>query len=141
MNEKRSYNTRQKDNIIRSIEGFGGRHFTASDLVSRVNSEGSSVGQATIYRMIERMVENGELRKYVVDGTTAACYQLAEKSHKKSCNEHFHLKCESCGKLIHVECEELNKISSHMNEDHGFLIDSSKTVFYGICRECKMKNI
>ena len=139
MNQKRIYNTKQKDKIIGSISSFGDKHFTAAELISKINSEGISVGQATIYRMIDRMVNKGELRKYIVDGTTAACYQLAEKSHEKKCSEHFHLKCESCSRLIHVECEELLKISSHMNEEHGFIIDSSKTVFYGLCKECKIK--
>ena len=66
---------------------------------------------------------------------TAACYQ--NSGGKTGCREHFHLKCEGCGRLIHVECDELAKIASHMEKEHGFAVDSSKTVFYGICRECR----
>lgn len=91
-------------------------------------------GQATVYRTIDRLAASGELRKYIVDGSTAACYQ--KSGGKTGCREHFHLKCEGCGRLIHVECDELAKIASHMEKEHGFAVDSSKTVFYGICREC-----
>ena len=136
MGEKRTYNTRQRDQIMKCISAFGTSHFTAADVVAKLLSEGNAIGQATVYRMIDRLAETGELRKYIIDGTTAACYQLAHDVREKECHEHFHLKCEKCGRLIHVECEELSKISSHMKEDHGFQIDSSKTVFYGLCEDC-----
>ena len=105
-------------------------------MVAQLSRKGSTVGQATVYRMIDRMAERGELRKYVIDGTTAACYQLVGTP-DADCREHFHLKCERCGRLIHVECEELSRIAAHMREEHGFSVDSSKTVFYGICGSCK----
>ena len=132
-NEKKNYNTRQKDEVIRAIKSFGDEHFTVSDVVKRLADLGTNIGQATVYRAIVRLEGMGELRKYTVDGTTAACYQRAEGH----CSEHFHLKCETCGRLIHVECSELTKISSHIDTHHGFKVDPSKTVFYGICDSCK----
>ena len=137
MSTKRIYNTKQKDEILRCISGFGEAHFTAADVVSRLSAEGVSVGQATVYRFIDRLASVGKLRKYVVDGTTAACYQVINDGHHESCREHFHLKCKVCGRLIHVECEELRKIAEHISKDHGFAVDSSKTVFYGVCKDCK----
>ncbi len=137
MDTKRIYNTKQKDEILKCISGFGEEHFTAADVVARLNADGISVGQATVYRFIDRLASLGKLRKYVVDGTTAACYQVINDGHGESCREHFHLKCEVCGRLIHVECEELRRIAEHIRGEHGFAIDSSKTVFYGVCRDCK----
>ncbi len=137
MNSKRAYNTKQKEMILNIIENMGDVHFTASDLACKLSESGLSCGTATVYRMIDRLTDTGVLRKYVVDGTTAACYQFTGHQHRRSCREHFHLKCENCGVLIHVECEELAKIAVHMQKDHDFLIDSSKTVFYGLCKDCK----
>lgn len=133
---KKSYQTKQRDEVLRCIKSFGDGHFTAADVANRLLSEGSAVGRATVYRTIDRMAESGELRKYVVDGTTAACYQWAESPEESPCHEHFHLKCERCGRLIHVECDELSRIAMHMKEDHGFAIDHAKTVFYGRCEDC-----
>jgi Fur family ferric uptake transcriptional regulator len=135
--EKRKYHTKQKEEILLCIAAFGEKHFTAADVAAKLAREGSTVGQATVYRTLERLAAEGELRKYVIDGTTAACYQQNEADHAADCHEHFHLKCEVCGRLIHVECEELSKIASHMEEEHGFLVDPKKTVFYGICEKCK----
>ncbi len=132
---KRVYNTRQRDEIIKVIEGFGGEHFTAADVAKRLTEKGAGIGQATVYRAIERLADGGVLRKYVVDGTTAACYQLAEQG--PSCHEHFHLKCAVCGRLLHAECDELSKIALHIASDHGFSVDFAKTVFYGKCEDCK----
>lgn len=132
-NEKKNYNTKQRDDVLRVIDTFGSEHFTVSDVVKKLSEEENAIGQATVYRAILRLEKSGELRKYTVDGTTAACYQRAEER----CREHFHLKCESCGRLIHVECDELTKISSHISSHHGFEIDPSKTVFYGICENCR----
>ncbi len=134
MSEKRAYNTKQKDEIIKAIAEFGGRHFTAADVVRCLLDKGISVGQATVYRTIDRLSESGRLRKYIVDGA-ASCYQAAENH--GDCHEHFHLKCAKCGTLIHTECAELAKIASHIASDHCFEIDFSKTVFYGVCENCK----
>lgn len=136
MKEKKVYNTKQRDLILRTIEELGENHFTAADLTGLLAKKGLIVGQATVYRMIDRLEESGELRKYIIDGTTAACYQNTNFTKKEKCSEHFHMKCEMCGILIHVECAELNRISSHIKENHGFILDSSKTVFYGICKDC-----
>ena len=136
----RKYNTKQKDEILKCISSFGEEHFTAADVVARLNNLGNTIGQATVYRMIDRLAEAGNLRKYVIDGTTAACYQLIGTEYEKNCREHFHLKCENCGRLIHVECEELSRIAEHMLEEHDFAVDSSKTVFYGVCGDCKKRS-
>ena len=137
MGEKRSYNTKQRDKIAHCLGAFGDRHFTAADVAARLAAEGYTVGQATVDRFLERLAQKGALRKYVVDGTTAACYQNNDRETREDCHEHFHLKCEKCGRLIHVECRELAKIASHMEEGHGFVIDRKKTVFYGLCEGCR----
>ena len=41
-----------------------------------------------------------------------------------------------CGKLIHMHCDELNEIKEHLFSHHGFNINSMRTVFYGVCKDC-----
>lgn len=33
----------------------------------------------------------------------------------------------------------MNQIAEHVYQEHNFIIDSSKTVFYGLCGECRRK--
>lgn len=85
------------------------------------------------------MVEQGLVAKYVVDGTSSACFEYL--GHDEHCHKHicFHCKCEKCGKVIHLECEEMTHLGEHMLADHGFQWDFTRTVFYGICEECRGK--
>ena len=84
------------------------------------------------------LVEEGMVRKYVLDGKSSACYQfLSDEPHL--CQEHFHLKCTCCGRLFHVSCDYLNQLGEHLLEHHGFVIDHTKTVLYGLCADCAAK--
>ena len=99
--------------------------------------------RALLYERIDRrvdlMVEQGLVAKYVVDGTSSACFEYL--GHDEHCHKHicFHCKCEKCGKVIHLECGEMAHLGEHMLADHGFQWDFTRTVFYGICEECRGK--
>ena len=116
-----------------------GKHVTVSDICKYFKNQGSSIGITTVYRQLDRMVEQGLVAKYVVDGTSSACFEYL--GHDEHCHKHvcFHCKCEKCGKVIHLECEEMTHLGEHMLADHGFQWDFTRTVFYGICEECREK--
>lgn len=103
-----------------------------------LRDKGHSLGMSTVYRQLDKLVANGLVRKYIIDENSPACYQYVDTS--SECCEHFHLKCNVCGKLIHTDCSLMKKIAEHMKESHGFIVDSTKTLLYGICRDC-FKNI
>ena len=46
-------------------------------------------------------------------------------------------KCAVCGRLIHLECAMSRDLVAHILEDHGFRIDSKKSVLWGTCEDCK----
>ena len=52
-------------------------------------------------------------------------------------SEQKNCKCEKCGKLIHLHCEDVVKLEQHLMDSHGFRMDPCRTVFYGICEECR----
>jgi Fur family ferric uptake transcriptional regulator len=81
-------------------------------------------------------VDAGTVRKYTIEEGKCACYQYVGDSEYNHCCEHYHLKCSECGKLLHVSCEFMDEINEHIKNEHNFIIDNSKTVFYGICKEC-----
>lgn len=130
-----SYKTQQREYILRILEKSGDRHVTVAELVRGLQDQGTPVGTATVYRNLDQLVSEGIVRKYVIDGKSSACYQFfSAQSHV--CTEHFHLKCNICGKLYHVSCEHLNQLGDHLLEHHGFKIDHTKTVLYGVCKAC-----
>lgn len=129
------YRTRQKTLIEECLRNTGGRHITAETVAALLTAQGTPVGMATIYRQLERLVEEGTVRKYVLDGKTGACYQY----NGETVCEHFHLKCLKCGELFHADCDFLNRLSEHIYREHGFSVDNTKTVFYGECAACRRK--
>lgn len=131
------YNTKQKAAILRCVENTKGQHFTIDSLCEKLFENGVSVGRTTVYRYLERLSDEGILRKYSAALGESVCYQYVEV--KQHCHEHFHLKCEKCGSLIHMECEELEGIIEHINSHHGFKLNPLKTVIYGICEGCAAK--
>lgn len=130
-----SYNTKQKEILLKFLHENSSEHITVQEICNFMNNAGTPMGTATVYRQLDKLVEQGFVRKYVLDGRSGACYQYTGNDNK--CFEHYHLKCISCGKLIHLDCHFLNEINSHIFQNHGFIVDSSKTVFYGQCVECQ----
>ncbi len=133
------YKTRQKEKILNYLKENSDKHVTAAQIISYLSSGDESVGSATVYRYLDKLVSNNIVRKYYLDEKTGACYQFAENN--QECHEHFHLKCIGCGRLYHIDCSYMKALSGHIFEHHGFKVDNSKTVLYGKCDECEKKNI
>ena len=131
------YNTKQRDIIYGHVAALGGEHATAAQIYNHFRLTGAQIGRATVYRHLEELVGAGKLRKFLTDGTSGACYQYIESD--EGCAEHLHLKCEGCGALQHLECDALGNIARHMADKHAFVVNSLKTVLYGICDGCMHK--
>lgn len=136
MNHAAYYKTRQKDVLVSYLKSLHGSHVTVNDILGYFSEEGIAVGITTIYRHLERMVADGEVKKYLVDGVSGAHFEYVGDGGEDDREQCFYLKCEKCRKLIHFQCKELEQIQRHLSDTHGFDIDAPKTVFYGTCRSC-----
>ncbi len=134
MAERTAYRTRAREELLNYLKTEPGRHFTAQEIRDHFAAENMPIGTATIYRRLERFVEEGVVRKYVLGPGERVCYAFTED---RQCDSHFHCKCVVCGKLIHMDCDELREIQAHLLSSHGFCWDAAKTVFYGTCEQCR----
>ncbi|MBQ8905956.1 MAG: transcriptional repressor [Ruminococcus sp.] len=134
MERSSGYRTRQKEQIHAYLLANRARHFTAQNISDYLSAQGSPVAAATIYRYLEQLVERGEIRKYYLDEKSGACFEYVGADDE--CRSHFHLKCVCCNRLIHTDCDFLQELDGHIFDHHGFHVDHSKTVLYGICRDC-----
>ncbi|MCR4676263.1 MAG: transcriptional repressor [Sphaerochaetaceae bacterium] len=133
-----AYSTKQSNRILSYIETLNG-HFTASDIYEHFKNTDTPVGSATIYRQLEKFIQSGLVNRYVIDESTGCCYEfIGDHAHSHG-TECYHCKCESCGKLIHLDCDEISHLNSHILSEHNFLINPHKTVFYGLCADCRAK--
>ena len=135
--EKTGYRTKQREIILDYLRKCQDSHVTIDEVTDHLKSEGNKVGRTTIHRYMEKLTDEGFLRKQYIEEGLGACYQY--QAEDADCGTHFHLKCTKCGKLFHVDCDFLSQIEKHVYEHHNFVVDNSKTVLYGICSGCNKK--
>ncbi len=94
------YKTKQGELIFGLLENNSDRHLTAEEICGMLRAAGTSVGTATVYRNLEKLVSEGKVRRYRLEEGESACFQYMGDV---ECYEHFHLKCPGCGTVIHLE--------------------------------------
>lgn len=137
MNGSTQYRTKQREELVAYLRSRQGHHVTVNEISEFFQGNGTPIGVTTIYRHLERMVEDGSVNKYILDKNSGACFEYVDKQHSCVQPVCFHCKCEVCGKLIHLKCDELEHIQGHLMKQHGFALDPARTVFYGMCEACR----
>jgi Fur family ferric uptake transcriptional regulator len=130
------YQTKKRNAILKYIENNKDRHINVDNINNFLLSIGESVNKTTIYRYLKILVDEGKIRKYVIDEKEGACYQCGHRG--DGCKYILHLKCTICNKLIHIEVDEYEKLGLEIENSIGFKIDNNKTVLYGICESCQL---
>ena len=136
MDPRPKYKTKQRELLLEYFESVPETHVTAGDVCKYLKSHGAGIGQSTVYRQLESRVDEGIIKKYIIDGNSPACFEYVTPDSHVEGEVCFHCKCEKCGKLIHLHCDELNEIQSHLMAEHSFKLDPLRTVFYGLCEQC-----
>ncbi len=86
-----------------------------------------SLNQATVYRNLKILVENGWLMK-INTPEQGVLYERAGKEH------HHHFRCRSCDRLYEINgCAFNEKVST----PPGFLTEGHEVYLYGICSSCR----
>lgn len=87
------------------------------------------MNQSTIYRNINKFVEEGYIKKIIIDDVN---------HYTKNGDEHTHyIVCKDCHKKTQIDFCPLEKISSELQD---FTITNHQFELIGICDECKNKN-
>ena len=124
------YQTVQKKRLTEFMTKNYERAFSVEELAAEMEreySKGFAPGKSTIYRLIQKMTDEGEhSRKFT--------YQIAAGEH---CAYHLHMKCTDCGRLLHMDDDESLKIMKEIFKTNKFKIDERQTVLVGKCRDCK----
>ena len=128
-----SYSTKPRKEILKFFEDNPEGCFTAKELIARPEI---TAGEATVFRTLNYLTEEGLLTKFYNGNIDAAFYKLNEHS---DCHSHYHLKCEKCGRIFHVDCRLLKEAEKHIEKEHAFKINNAKSMLYGICADCAGK--
>lgn len=107
-------NTLQKEIVIKTIQDID-KHVTADEIYSYINRIHPSISKATIYRILNVLVEEGQITK--VDMPSGPTY------FDKRLDKHHHVKCIKCQQIYDVD------ISIPDLENCGWNMTSTSKVF------------
>ena len=129
-----TYQTKQKQAILESLQSGAQRSLTVDEITARINENGGKVGRTTVYRHLEALLAQGRVRKFSDGSGKCATFQFVPDP--GDCEDHMHLKCARCGKYIHLDCDEMQQVNAHIFEAHHFRVDNVQSLLVGLCEDC-----
>lgn len=124
-------NTKQKELILSIMsEEKNMIHPNIQQLTSIIMNGDKSIGQATIYRNINKLVSEGKLNR--ISTNNGFIYDINTKLHG-------HFVCEQCGCIIDLYDDEYQKLVDEIERTYNLKINTSNHVFNGICTFCQNK--
>ena len=126
--------TKQKDLVINYLKNTTHKHLTVEKILLDLKKENENVSQATVYRILSDLSEDGTVRKYMSSDNKCSCYQYVDNVNK--CNMHYHLVCDKCGEITHFENVEMEKMKKDILKNEEFDLNLQKVVLYGKCKNC-----
>jgi Fur family transcriptional regulator, ferric uptake regulator len=101
------------------------------EIEDALRAQGRAPGRASIYRVLELLVEHGLVERIAVgDGQTRFERALPDGHH------HHHLVCEQCGRLVAFDDAGLERAIADLSARLGVRVDSHDVLLRGCCQRC-----
>ncbi|MCW2955804.1 MAG: Fe2+/Zn2+ uptake regulation protein [Thermoleophilia bacterium] len=120
--------TDQRVEVLDALAGAAG-DATAQSLHEVLQSTGSKVGVATVYRTLAALAESGVIDALQHGAST--CYRLCAPGH------HHHLTCERCHAVEELHDCDLDDWTRRVARRHGYVGVSHTVELRGTCRTCR----
>lgn len=122
-------NTRQRQLVLEAVYRL--RHPDAEEVYSEVAREHPHVSKATVYRNLNLLAQQGDIRKV----ETAECAARFDGRTET----HYHFRCRLCGKIEDAPMKALDAPEKYLERTDGFTVERHELLFVGICAGCKNK--
>ena len=122
-------NTKQREIILSVMSKKENMtHPTMQDIISKISDYDKSIGQATIYRNVNKLVEEGVLKK-IPSNDGLVRYDI-------NTSAHGHLTCKNCNKVFDIFDENYQSLIETLERKFNIKISESNLVFNGLCEDC-----
>jgi Fur family ferric uptake transcriptional regulator len=105
---------------------------SAADLHDTLRERGRNVGLASVYRVLDSLLESGLVQRVDV-GDGVARYEPVRTSEE----HHHHLVCTGCGKVEAFTDPGLERAIHRVQETSGYAVDTHDVVLHGACADCQ----
>lgn len=111
-------------------------HFDAEQLVARLRDlpGAGKLGRATVYRVLNKLVEAGLLLRMDLDGRS-----VYERDYGYP--DHDHLFCTRCGKLFEFRSDDIDRICQRVASEQRFRPRGRRLIVEGTCHQCHQASI
>jgi Fur family ferric uptake transcriptional regulator len=104
---------------------------TAVEIEQTLRKSGRSPGRASIYRVLDQLVEHGLVERVEVGDGQARF----ERQHPGG-EHHHHLVCQGCGRLIAFDDPGLEKAIAKLSQRLGMKVSGHDILLRGACGRC-----
>jgi Fur family ferric uptake transcriptional regulator len=134
LREHRQPVTRQRD-LVAQILFRSEDHPSVEGIRRLLKERGEHVGTATVYRTLELLVESGLVRAHDFGEGFKRYEPMPAQAH------HEHLICERCGRVLEFQNESLERMLPIIADEHRFQHLRHRLEIYGVCRECRQREL
>jgi len=121
-------NTIQRSMVLDAVRRLHS-HPTADEIYAEVSKICPSIGRATVYRNLQYLCEQGEIKRREIPGSPDRYDHIT--------SDHYHARCTLCGKLMDLDMEYVSSLQEAVKDAHGFILTGHTIIFDGICPECQ----
>ena len=107
-------------------------YVTPRELHALLQREHPNIGQATIYRTLELLVEAGAAARFPQENNESK-YIYCPPRH------HHHLVCTRCGLVEDIDGCVIPALGAALEKRTRFQINEHAVTFYGFCGDCKIR--
>jgi Fur family ferric uptake transcriptional regulator len=104
---------------------------SAVEIEEALRTEGTPTGRASIYRVLELLVEHG-LAERVTVGAGQSRFETVDPSGA----HHHHLICERCGRLVAFDDPALENAIDRVSKRLGVRVEHHDVLLRGACEKC-----
>ena len=119
--------TIQRSLVLEAVKALR-RHVSADEVYEIIVAKHPDISRGTVYRNLNLLSDNGEIRKVEIPGGAALYDHL--------CHDHYHAKCIHCGRVFDVAMEYITDLEKNINDTQGFVFTGHDIIFKCVCREC-----
>jgi Fur family ferric uptake transcriptional regulator len=126
--------TRQRDLIAQTVL-MSDEHLSVETIQRRLKDQGERVGTATIYRTLDVLVRSGLVRAHDFGEGFKRYEPMPQQAN------HEHLICLRCSKVVEFQNDRLERMIPIIADEHAFQHQRHRVEVYGLCRECRRRDL
>lgn len=104
------------------------QHFSAEDIYKLLLEDGSDIGLATVYRVLNQFEEVGILLRHNFDANKAVFELNIEQ-------DHDHIICMDCGKVFEFKDPDIERRQREISQQHGMELATHSLYLYAKCSD------